>query len=113
MAVGRYSGRKVQYNDNELYDEQLDNRGLKFIRHFETPVLNYPTNAQRKNLKTFGHVWVFGDRYWKLAAEHYGDPGYWWIIAWFNKKPTESHVSPSDVLQIPEPLERVLDYFDV
>jgi len=113
MAVGRYSGRSVQYNDGDLYDEQFENRGVGFIKHFETPTLHYPTDAQKRNLRTSGHIWKFGDRYWKLAAEHYGDPGYWWVIAWFNKKPTESHMKPGDIVNIPEPLERVLDYYDV
>tara|TARA_Y100000034_G_scaffold43103_1_gene52648 strand:- start:159 stop:500 length:342 start_codon:yes stop_codon:yes gene_type:complete len=113
MSIGRYSGKKVHYNDNDLYDEQFEKRGVGFIKHFETPTLSYPTDAQKRNLNTFNHVWKSGDRYWKLAAEYYGDPGYWWVLAWYNKKPTESHLSLGDVVRIPEPLERVLDYYDL
>ena len=49
-----------------------------------------------------------GDRYHKLAEAYYGDATYWWVIAWFNKKPTESHISPGDVIRIPTSLGSIL-----
>ena len=68
----------------------------------------YPTVEQAGNLTFINHVWKQGDRYFKLASEYYGDPTLWWVIAWFNKKPTESHVKLGDIIQIPMPLETVL-----
>ena len=49
-----------------------------------------------------------GDRLDNLAYEFYGDPRYWWVIAWFNKKPTESHCSLGDIIRIPKPIGQVL-----
>ena len=49
-----------------------------------------------------------GDRYYKLAASFYGDARYWWIIAWFNKKPTESHIKVGDIIRIPTSLGDIL-----
>jgi len=37
----------------------------------------------------------------------------WWVIAWFNKTPTEFHLKPGVALAIPKPLETILTIFDV
>ena len=44
------------------------------------------------------------------AHEYYGDSRLWWVIAWYNKTPTESHVSLGSVLSIPNPISKVLKY---
>jgi len=54
-----------------------------------------------------------GDRYFKLAHRFYGDSKLWWVIAWFNKKPTESHVDVGDLILIPTDLYQILNIFDV
>jgi len=46
-----------------------------------------------------------------LAAKHYGDPNLWWVLAWYNKKPTESHFSVGDTVYIPTPAEEVVAFF--
>jgi len=51
-----------------------------------------------------------GDRFEKLAAQFYDDPEMWWVIAAFNKKPAEFLLSPGDIINIPLPLEYILDY---
>ena len=48
--------------------------------------------------------------YSKLAHKHYGDSSLWWVIAWFNKRPTESHVTVGTVIVIPMPIQKVLKY---
>ena len=58
-------------------------------------------------------VWSEGDRYYKLAQHFYGDSAHWWIIAWFNKKPTEGHINFGDLIYVPLPLERVISYYGV
>jgi len=35
----------------------------------------------------------------------------WWVIAWYNQKPTEAHFNVGDVVYIPTPLANVLQYF--
>jgi hypothetical protein len=65
------------------------------------------------NLEVQSKIWSPGDKYFKLANEFYGDPEYWWIIAWYNARPLESDFLPGDVVEIPTPLELVLEYLDI
>ena len=64
-------------------------------------------------LERIGHLWTVGDKYYKLAYEHYGDSRYWWVIAWFNRMPTEGQVKLGDIVVIPLPLSKILDYLDL
>ena len=59
-------------------------------------------------ITTNGYIWGVGDRYFKLAHRFYGDSKLWWVIAWFNKKPTESHVDVGDLILIPTDLDQIL-----
>ena len=76
-------------------------RGVKKIEHFTTPVLRQPTLADRSRLKTSTHIWKYGDRFYKLAHQFYGDTRYWWVIAWYNGIPTEAEANTGDVIEIP------------
>ena len=100
--------RNVVRNSEELYSETLRKRGVKFIDQYETPVLNHPDVSQITNIERVSHVWKLGDRFYKLADANYGDPRYWWVIAWYNQLPTESHVEVGQVIYIPTPLDRAL-----
>ena len=63
------------------------------------------------NLTSTSHTWKLGDRYYKLAYEHYGDPEVWWVIAMYNKKPTEAFVNVGDRIYIPKPIDIVIQHF--
>jgi len=105
----RYKNQRVFVNDTEPYKRYLKKRGLKHIKQFNTPKMFYPTDIQaRQNFTTIKHIWGTGDRYFKLADEFYEDPTMWWVIAFYNQKPTESHVKLGDVIYIPTPLESIL-----
>lgn len=108
MAYSRYEDRRVIVNNKKLYQRLLDERNMKKIRHFETPNLNYPSPAQFSELDVKQEVWKYGSRYWKLAEQEYGDASLWWVIAFFNKKPTEADLSIGDTILIPHPLEKLL-----
>ena len=41
--------------------------------------------------------------YINYQKKYYGDAEYWWLIAWYNNKPTESHFKLGDVVYIPLP----------
>ena len=111
-SVSRYMGRRKVSNAHEMYREHLEIRGRTHIRHFTTPMLRYPTDLEKQNnITAVGHIWKTGDRYYKLANTQYGDPRYWWVIAWYNKKPTEAHVNLGDSIYIPTPLHSVLELF--
>ncbi len=105
----RYKNRQIVRNTSELYETFMEDRDVGSIRHDRTPHLKHPTGAQRRRLEHTKVVWKQGDRFWKLAAKHYGSPKYWWVIAWYNQKPTESSVNLGTVIMIPKPLERVLE----
>ena len=111
MAINRYSGRAKRVSNGGLYVDHLEARGRSFIRHYSTPILRYPTDQEKKTLVQIGHIWKTGDRYYKLADQHYGDPRYWWVLAWYNKKPTEAHLNLGDSVYIPTPLYLVLEYY--
>lgn len=109
----RYSNRNVVINKDPSYRKLLKERGLKHFRQFTSPDLVYPGVEQVLDLRIVQHTWKHSDRYYKVAHEYYGDSTLWWIIAWFNKKPTEGHVAIGDVLEIPLPVEKVLAYYEV
>ena len=106
----RMDDRTILFNDDELWEEEFENRGVSYIRQYNTADLTHPTIAQIRKLNRLKHVWKLGDRYYKLAHKHYGDSTMWWVIAWYNHRPPEAHVKIGDVVYIPTPLEIVLRY---
>ena len=83
------------------------------VTQYKTPVLKHVlTDEQLDELTIDTYIWTTGDRLYKIANDYYGDPQYWWIIAWFNLKPTEQHFQAGDIIQIPLPLEQILIFLD-
>ena len=106
--------RKKFKNNSETYKKAMEERGYpQGIIHYATAKLRHPSVPEISKLQRQQHVWRTGDRYYKLAHRYYGDPKYWWIIAWYNRRPTESHVNLGETLYIPSPLEDVLRYLGV
>lgn len=110
--MARFDDRFVLTNATKEYRETFERRGVKQIKHYNTPKMTYPTVTQIESLETIDHIWKVGDRLYKLASESYGDPTLWWIIAWFNKTPTEAHLNNGDVIEIPFPVERILQMLE-
>lgn len=108
--TSRYDNRRLIKNNLEEYETIFEDRGINYIIQYDTKGLKYPTVKQIKNLTRVQHVWVVGDRFYKLAAEFYGDPTYWWVIAQYNKTPTEASLTVGDIVYIPTPLEKILNY---
>lgn len=111
--ISRYNTRVVFLNTQEEYQRVFKERNTKFISQFKTGNLVYPTVQEISNLNIVNHMWSDGDRFWKLAAKYYKKPHLWWIIAWFNQMPTEGQVKRGDLLAIPLPLEKILDYLEI
>ena len=107
----RYDYRTIFYNENELYDKIFEERHVKGIRHYDSPDFDFPTQAEIGRLTNKTHVWKTGDRYYKLAIENYGSARHWWVIALYNRKPTEASLTVGDVVYVPYPLEDVLRIF--
>mgnify|MGYP001198828045 FL=1 len=112
MAISRYSGvEEQQLKDldyKKVYKDKFNKNKKAFLAKKATADLNYPSFNDIMLFKYEVYVWTVGDHYYKLAQRFYGDPRYWWVIAWFNKKPTESHVAVGDLIRIPTPLGQVL-----
>jgi len=108
----RYTNRDILKNASGQYIEQLSNRDVRLIRHFATPNIDYPSSDVLGQLDIENEIWGIGSRFYKIAAEHYGDPSLWWIIPWFNKLPLESDYEPGEVVLVPKPLNVLLDFFE-
>ena len=112
MTASRYLNRTVFINQTDEYRSYYEERNLKFLRHLSSPVYKTIEAEDLKNIATISHLWKVRDRYWKLGAKYYNDPKLWWLIAWWNGKPTEGHVKPGDFIYIPVPQEKALSLFN-
>ncbi len=111
MSFKRYDASNIRTNDNKLYKELLDARDIKKVKQYVSPRFSQLTVEKRASLDKVTHIWTHGDKLYKLAHKYYGDSTLWWVIAWYNQTPTESHINLGDQLQIPLPLERILSYY--
>ena len=106
--MSRYDDSPVYDNKSELYEDFFEERSVNFIRQYRSGTLSHPSVLERSNLHKARHMWRLGDRLYKLAHRYYGDSRLWWVIAWYNKKPTDSHFRLGDTVYIPMPLDKVL-----
>ena len=95
-----------------MYKDMFRDRGMLAIEQYETPELRYPSMEEIGTLTNIQHTWKIGDRFYKLADKYYDDVTMWWVIAQFNKAPTEAHLYIGQTIFIPKPLEAILEYFD-
>ncbi len=110
--TSRYDSRNVFLNFDSKYDKVLDERKVNYVEQYTTPRFVYPTAEQMADLNVIRDVWRQGDRYWKLAYKYYnGRSDLWWVIAWFNKSPTEGNISVGDTVLIPTPLNKILEIY--
>lgn len=109
MTQWNKTGQK-QANDTDVVKKFLEKTGAKKVDHYD--LIFYGDPVAQEFLETISithHVWSVGDRMSKLAHKYYGDARLWWVIAWFNGKPTEFHCKVGDTIRVPEPLRDVLD----
>jgi hypothetical protein len=115
MSYSRYSRRSTFINDNEGYRKKFfkDARGVHQIQQYDTAVLNFPDSSEiTDDLSLDTETWQVGTRMDKLAHQYYGDASLWWLIAWFNKKPTEGSWSIGDLVYIPQPADVAINIFE-
>jgi hypothetical protein len=111
--MSRYANTKEIINNDRIYATLFKNRGVSQVQQFGTRFLRYPSQAQVAQLNLIAHTWAYGDMYYKLAHENYGDPTMWWVIAFFNQRPTEAQLRFGSIIYVPHPLERVLNFYGV
>ena len=104
----RYNKTRKVINSSEYYKPLRKRRNVKSITHYATPNLHNPSVLQRMNLLTTTHIWKYGDRFYNLAYQYYGDERFWWVIAWYNGYPTEAHIRTGALLYIPLNIQKAL-----
>ena len=96
--MSRYDRRATGFNDVDLYKDLLEERGVRKIEQYRTPTFR---QFEDGSLECYAYVWTSGDTMWRLAKRFYGDIKYWYIIARYNHKPTDSHMSVGEQIKIP------------
>jgi hypothetical protein len=111
--MGRYKKYKKFKNNSDYYSFLREKRKIRIANHYETPILKHPSVAERTSIICDSHIWKLGDRFYKLAHQYYGDPSFWWVIAWYNSIPTEVDLKTGDLLMIPINLNSALEVLGV
>lgn len=107
----RYDERQIISNNSSLYQQKLRKLGKRAIVQYASAPLRTPTEEEIATLAVKPHVWRVGDRFYKLAHQYYKNPRLWWVIAHYNMAPTEAYVAVGSRINIPLPLERILQYY--
>tara|TARA_R100001082_G_scaffold111108_2_gene93419 strand:+ start:4996 stop:5328 length:333 start_codon:yes stop_codon:yes gene_type:complete len=99
--MSRYKKRRKAINGDDTYRNLFDIRGVKSVEQYRTLAKDVYEQEVYDSIDVVEHPWRFGDMYWRLSARYYGDPQYWWVIASFNKRPTEHLNKIGDIIEIP------------
>lgn len=99
--MSRYDNSRIAINKNEMYFELFEERGVKKITQFRSYSFKKVPQEVLDSIQTEQYVWKYGDSYWSLASRYYSDPKMWWVIASYNRKPSEVLLSIGDVIKIP------------
>ena len=102
-----YSDSSRIINQDDVYQKMFEDREVGFIEHYRTK--RFPVGFRTVSVRTQKHVWRKTDKFYKLSGQFYGAYEYWWVIAYFNGKPTDGHCKVGDVLEIPLQLNKVLE----
>mgnify|MGYP001308596747 CR=1 FL=1 len=100
--TSRYSERRIKQNKHKLYKQKLKSRGVKRIGHYVSPKFLAITEEEFDEIDFDIVYWSVGSKFYKLAQQYYDDPRLWWVIAYFNKKPTDFHAKIGDMIFIPK-----------
>ena len=107
--MSRYNKNKVINNNSPL----ANSRGANSISHYGLRPLKNLTVSERTQVVSISHMWSPRDKLYNLSYKYYGDPRYWWVIAWYNGKPTEADFYSGEVIEIPTSIEQILNLLEV
>ena len=100
---------EVFENKSDLYKEWRDKVGFEKVDHYGMIRFGDPRMEDfLQKINTVNHIYKTGDKLGKIAHKYYGDPRYWWVIAWFNGRPTDFHCKVGDTIEVPLPLTEAL-----
>ena len=107
--MARYKKTRIAVNDSFKDDKLFQKRNLQSVQQYVTPKFRNPTDDEIDSLEFYTHIWVNGDRFFKLAQKFYSDHRYWYIISLFNRIPSEGQVNIGDEIKIPVDLARAIE----
>ena len=113
MSSVRYNKTKIIVNEDEYYEPLRKRHDNKKVRHYATPSMYFPTGEEMATTMSTKHVWKYGDRFYNLAHQYYNDVRFWWVIAWWNRYPTEATIPTGTVLYVPLNLAEALKVLKV
>jgi len=99
--MSRYKDSRIAVNNNEMYSDLFEERGVKKITQFRSFSFKKIPQEVLDSIQTESYVWKYGDTFSSLASKYYADSKMWWIIAGYNRKPTESLLKIGDTIKIP------------
>ena len=105
--------RRIFRNRHRNYIDVFKRKKKAGLVQWTTPRFRQISPVSRRSIFEISHVWKTGDRFYKLAHQYYNYSEYWWVIAWYNKRPTDAHYNLGDKVFIPKPLEKILRNFRV
>tara|TARA_Y100001970_G_scaffold293886_1_gene444302 strand:+ start:4041 stop:4373 length:333 start_codon:yes stop_codon:yes gene_type:complete len=108
--MSRYNNRTKATNKSEQYKKKFEQRDVKSIVQYRTPMLVFPTVEEKRSLTIETYTWKPFDRLYRIAQKEYDDHRLWWVIAQYNQISCETNIEPGTVLKIPHPLSLVLKY---
>jgi hypothetical protein len=59
--MSRFNSRVKALNDNEMYENTFDQRGVKQVVQYTTEELIYPDEEDKKRINVAQHAWTSGD----------------------------------------------------
>tara|TARA_B100000902_G_scaffold360141_1_gene376531 strand:- start:1759 stop:2106 length:348 start_codon:yes stop_codon:yes gene_type:complete len=108
MTQWNKTGTKLA-NDTDVIKDFLNKTGATKVDHLAPVYFGDPVSEEfLEDIEYVTHIFSVGDRLSKLAHEHYGDARMWWVLAWFNAKPTDFHCKIGDKIRIPFPPDEVI-----
>ena len=112
MSGKRYNGRGLFINDEMSYQESFfDKRDIQQLTQYETARFYYPSIRERQSMSVATINWTATSKLYNLAHQYYGDPSLWWIVAWYNQKPTEAHFNIGDIIYVPTDYGEIMSLF--
>lgn len=93
-------------NSDRIYYKFLEKTGASKVSHLNIVLFGDPMDDSfLADVTVAKHIFAHGDNLAKISHSQYGDATLWWVIAWFNGKPTDFHCKIGDVLLVPHPVE--------
>ena len=94
----KYYYEKKIIDKSTPYEPLLNDRDLKYVDLYTEGIkikIDYSKISYRK------HIWSKSDNLFRLANTYYNDKNMWWIIAFYNQKPTDAHFTIGEEIYIP------------